>query len=90
MYIVKSTPIYSNKKLYRVGEIFPYSDKEKHLLWNLEEVTERSRSETTPNLSAKSSKAGEKVSENQETTRSLSGAEVKKTKRLLSVTEVKK
>jgi len=35
MYLVKSTPIYSNKKLYRVGEIFPYSDKEKHLLWNL-------------------------------------------------------
>ena len=35
MFVVKNTPIFSNKKLYRVGEQFPYSDKDKHLLWNL-------------------------------------------------------
>ena len=40
MYIIKNTPIFSNKKLYRVGEQFPYSDKDKHLLWNLTLVEE--------------------------------------------------
>jgi len=40
MYIVKDTPIFSNKKLYRVGDSFPYSDKDKHLLWNLTLVEE--------------------------------------------------
>ena len=38
MHIVKSTPIYKNKKLYRVGDLFPYSDKDSHLLWNLDEI----------------------------------------------------
>ncbi|MBU0473105.1 MAG: hypothetical protein KKF62_02950 [Bacteroidetes bacterium] len=53
MYLVKDTSIFSNKKLYKVGDKFPYSDSEKHLLWNLTEITEpysttvaeRSRSE---------------------------------------------
>jgi len=40
MYIIKNTPIFSNKKLYRVGEQFPYSDKDKHLLSNLTLIEE--------------------------------------------------
>ncbi len=34
-YLVKDTPIRKNKKTYGVGEAFPYSDKDKKLLWNL-------------------------------------------------------
>ena len=44
-YLVKDTPIRKNNKTYGVGEEFPYSDKDKKLLWNLTD------------LSAKSSKA---------------------------------
>ena len=41
MYLVKDTPILKNKKLFTVGEKFPYSEKEdKHLLWNLTLVKE--------------------------------------------------
>lgn len=36
--IVKDTPIRKNNKTYKVGEEFPYSDKDKKLLWNLTEV----------------------------------------------------
>jgi len=63
MYLVRDTPIRKNKKTYGVGEEYPYSDKDKKLLWNLTAVTEPGRSEVeetkkaTPNLSAKSSKA---------------------------------
>ncbi len=49
--IVKDTPIRKNNKTYGVGEEFPYSDKDKKLLWNLTEVKD---------LSANSSKAEEK------------------------------
>jgi len=38
MFIVKDTPIFKNKKLYRVGDLFPYSDKDSHLLWNLDKI----------------------------------------------------
>jgi hypothetical protein len=46
-YLVKDTPILKNKKLYGVGEEFPYSDKDKSLLQKgyLKAVTEPSRSE---------------------------------------------
>ena len=33
--IVKSMPILKNNKIYRVGEEFPYTEKDKSLLWNL-------------------------------------------------------
>jgi len=39
-YLVKDTPIRKNNKTYRVGEEFPYSDKDKKLLWNLTAVKE--------------------------------------------------
>jgi hypothetical protein len=73
MYLVKDTPIIKNKKLFKVGGRFPYSESDKHLLWNLNKVKEaefeivpdtekvipnENVSKTeTPNLSAKSSKA---------------------------------
>ena len=39
-YIVKDTPISKNKIIYGVGDTFPYSEKDKKLLWNLTEVKE--------------------------------------------------
>jgi hypothetical protein len=36
--IVKDTPIRKNGKTYGVGDVFPYSDKDKKLLWNLTEI----------------------------------------------------
>ena len=33
--VVKSIPIRKNNKIYRVGEEFPYTEKDKSLLWNL-------------------------------------------------------
>ncbi len=40
MYLVKDTPIIKNKKLFKVGGRFPYSESDKHLLWNLTKVEE--------------------------------------------------
>lgn len=57
-YLVKDTPILKNKKLYRVGDEFPYTDKDKKLLWNL--IPIKVEEPKTNDLSAKSSKAEEK------------------------------
>ena len=63
-YLVKDTPIRKNKKTYGVGEIFPYSDKDKSLLTKgyLTEVKAIEKATKTKvaskNLPAKSSKAG--------------------------------
>jgi len=67
MFKVKSVPIYKNKKLYGVGDLFPYSDKDKHLLWNLEKIEETEQitvSETTVNtvVSEETAKAPKIVS----------------------------
>ena len=48
-YLVKDTPIRKNKKTYGVGKEFPYSDKDKKLLWNLTEVEEEKK--TSKNIS---------------------------------------
>jgi hypothetical protein len=39
MYLVKDTPILKNKKLFKVGEVFPYSENDKHLLWDLTDLS---------------------------------------------------
>ena len=38
--IVKSVPIRKNNRTYRIGEEFPYKEKDKSLLWNLMEKPE--------------------------------------------------
>jgi hypothetical protein len=71
MYIVKETPIIKNKKLYRVGDLFPYSDKDSHLLWNLE------KQETVPETLET---AKETVSTQTETTNNIESPKIAKSK----------
>jgi hypothetical protein len=64
MYFVKDTPILKNKKLFKVGEVFPYSENDKHLLWNLTKVEEADY-EIVPDT-AKDEIAKEKASESKD------------------------
>ncbi len=45
--IVKSMPILKNNKIYRVGEEFPYTEKDKSLLWNLVEKPKENKNKNS-------------------------------------------
>jgi hypothetical protein len=63
-YKVKDTPILKNKTIYGVGDIFPYTEDDKKLLWNLTEVIENktpTSKTVTPKVAAKKKVSAKKT-----------------------------